>query len=137
MSTRSEVLFFEEGFDKPIHFYQHWDGYELPNIVADAVKRAIDGGRITDTPYFGRIVFSEMLRHSSGIDDNLSYGISQSENGWIEYTVEIHNKEDQLPTIVVNEEHYDTCDEFLEKYLKENGAFDWKIKGYSLNEGEN
>ena len=133
MATRSQVLFYEEGYEKPIVFYQHWDGYELPHIVADALDRADKAGRLTDTPYLGRIIFSEMLRHSNHNDEDwntalsepLGYGISFSKTDWVEWTVEVHSKYNDKPTIVVNEEAY-SFDNFITHYLKENGAWNWK-----------
>lgn len=133
MATRSQVLFYEEGYDEPIVFYQHWDGYELPNIVADALETAKNGGRLTDTPYLGRIIFSEMLRHST--DETTGYGISFSQTEWIEWTVGIYSSYNKNPDIVVT--NYDgettyTLDEFLSKYLKPDGAFGWKIKAQEV-----
>jgi hypothetical protein len=127
MATRSEVLFYEEGYDNPIVFYQHWDGYELPNIVADALKLAEEDGRLTDTPYLGRIIFSEMLRHAS--DDTNGYGISFSRTEWCQYTVSVYSKYNSDPIISVDnldEEITYSMDEFIDKYLKESGAFNWK-----------
>ncbi len=127
MATRSEVLFYEEGYDNPVVFYQHWDGYELPHIVADALMFAEEHGRIMDTPYLGRIIFSEMLRHSS--DPATGYGISLSRTEWTEYIVSVHNKPDSKPVISVNnldDEITYSIDEFMDKYLKQYGAFNWK-----------
>jgi hypothetical protein len=127
MATRSEVLFYEEGYDEPIVFYQHWDGYELPHIVADALMFAEEHGRTTDTPYLGRIIFSEMLRHSS--DETTGYGISFSRTEWTNYIVSVYSKYDSPPTISVNDRDGEitySIDEFMEKYLKQYGAFNWK-----------
>lgn len=137
MATRSQVLFYEQGYENPIVFYQHWDGYELPHIIADALDRAKKGGRLTDTPYLGRIIFSEMLRHSNhkgeewntALDETTGYGISFSQTEWVEWTVEIHSKYDSDPQIIVenyeNEEAY-SLEDFLDKYLLADGAFGWK-----------
>ena len=125
MATRSEVLLYEEGYDQPIVFYQHFDGYELPHIVADDVKRGED--YLQDTPYLGRIVFSEMLRHEDeeGIENNDGYGISFSRVDLCSYTVEIHTSYTRDPYFVVNGDGY-TKNEFLSTFLKPDGAFSWK-----------
>jgi hypothetical protein len=131
MATRSQVLFYEEGYDKPIVFYQHWDGYELPHIVADALYLAKKNGRINDTPYLGRIIFSEMLRHCDPEDNTTGYGISFSQTEWCEWTVKIYSSYENDPQIIV--ENYDgecsyTLDNFINNYLKDNGAFGWVSK---------
>lgn len=126
MATRSEVLFYEEGYDNPIVFYQHWDGYELPHIVADALMFAEEQGRISDVPYLGRIIFSEMLKHKS--DDATGYGISLSRTDWTEYIVEVYASPEKISKIVVdaNDEVSEySVEKFIDKYLKQYGAFDW------------
>jgi hypothetical protein len=129
MATRSEVLFYEEGHNNPIVFYQHWDGYELPHIVAEALVLAKEDGRLTDTPYLGRIIFSEMLRHK--VDDTTGYGISFSRTEWTEYIVEVFAGPSGVSKITLDangelSEH--SVEEFIDSFLKPNGAFNWKKK---------
>lgn len=137
MATRSQVLFYEEDYENPIVFYQHWDGYELPYIVADALDRAKKDGRLTDTAYLGRIIFSEMLRHSNtqdkdwheALSSDTGYGISRSEQGWIEFTVKVYSSyenEPKIEVVTVNDKYSYSFNEFINNYLKADGAFGWK-----------
>ena len=55
-----------------INFYTHWEGTELPEILARALERGKD--RWDDYIYLNRIIFCEMVRRS--IDDTTGFGIS-------------------------------------------------------------
>ena len=55
----------------PIYLYTHWDGTELPGILADALGRRL---RWTDDSYLARIIFDEMTKGRQG--EETGYGIS-------------------------------------------------------------
>lgn len=60
--------------DGTIHFYTHWSGYELPEIVANGLKRGRN--RWGDEPYLNRILFSELIKDD--VEGETGYGISIS-----------------------------------------------------------
>lgn len=69
MGDRGNVVIKED--DKQICLYTHWDGTELPTIVANALSRGYD--RINDFPYLARIIFSEMIKDD--VMGTTGYGI--------------------------------------------------------------
>jgi len=55
-----------------VYLYTHWNGYELPKILKQALIRGRD--RWDDPQYLARIIFCEMVR---GYEmENSGYGIS-------------------------------------------------------------
>lgn len=74
MGDRANV-YVHEDTEPGVYLYTHWDGSDLPAIVA----RALGCGRRrwNDTPYLTRIIFSEMLKgDSDGLNGSTGYGIS-------------------------------------------------------------
>lgn len=55
-----------------IFFYSHWGGSELPQIVADALKRG--ESRWDDEAYLARIIFSELVKDE--VLEPTGYGIA-------------------------------------------------------------
>ena len=82
MGTRCQVKIVEKK-GKNVYLYEHWDGYDLPNTVRNALKRGKE--RWNDTPYLSRIIFSEMIVGS--IMNTDGFGISSMPFGDIEYEV--------------------------------------------------
>lgn len=82
MGTRAQVYFPET----KIYLYQHYDGYNLPNTVRDALKRGKD--RWDDPEYLARIVFCEMIRDD--IDVTTGYGIDAAFHDDVEYLITLH-----------------------------------------------
>ncbi len=80
MSTRSQVWIEEEG----VYLYQHYDGYNLPNVVKSALSK---GQRWDDSEYLARIIFCEMVK--SDIGGSTGYGIGSTRHSDIEYLVTI------------------------------------------------
>jgi hypothetical protein len=78
MGTHAEVMFYDgihpnEGEpNKPIVFYQHYDGYNIQHVVADALFIGQD--RWSDPPYLARIIFTQMTNQTD--DNTLGFGIS-------------------------------------------------------------
>ena len=73
-----------------IWLYTHWRGYETPEILQDAIKRAPD--RWTDYQYFARIVFDSMTQ---GDRSTTGFGITN------------HMGDNERPILVVD------CDKCL------------------------
>jgi len=70
MGDRANVLIKSEG-KEGVYLYTHWGGYELPQIVQNALKRE---ERWDDEPYLNRIIFCEMVKDE--IEGETGYGIS-------------------------------------------------------------
>lgn len=91
MGTHAEVIWWEDDENSPIVFYQHYDGYNICETVANALIKG--EGRWHDSPYLARIVFTEMIKQTN--DDTLGFGIT-NHSGYaaFEHTVSIqcHNE---------------------------------------------
>jgi len=82
MGDRAQVLIFEEYyengelsyFDKPIHLYTHWGGYNIENTLANALKRG--KSRWSDPSYLIRIIISEFVK--GDIEGETGIGISRN-----------------------------------------------------------
>ncbi len=109
MGTRSQVQMLHEG----IFLYQHWDGYCLPEIVQEALKKKM---RWDDPEYLTRIIFSTMIKDH--IEDETGYGISTSQHGDIEWLVEVDTKKQEITV----KEGYNQLDKIW------NGSFDGFIE---------
>jgi hypothetical protein len=57
----------------PIFLYTHWRGSYVNEILADALVKGKEGGRLSDYTYLTRIVFQEMI---DGDDGTTGFGIS-------------------------------------------------------------
>lgn len=77
---RNVVVEFEN--DLSVVFYTHWSGSDLPETLANALKRGTS--RWSDPSYLARIIFSEMVKDS--ILDPTGYGIEPIVSGSDEYT---------------------------------------------------
>ena len=72
-----------------VYLYTHYEGYELPLIVRDALERG--RGRWDDDPYLARIIFCEMVK---GDEMELTgFGISAAEMDKNFETIHIDCKE--------------------------------------------
>lgn len=71
MGDRRNVRIEEESGGQ-IFLYTHWDGSDLPDIVASALDRG--RGRWGDEAYLTRIIFSEMIK--GDVEGETGYGIS-------------------------------------------------------------
>ena len=70
MGDRANVLV-RDNYDDGVFLYTHWGGYNLPQLVQEALARE---ERWTDSSYLARIVFSAMVKDD--IDGETGYGIS-------------------------------------------------------------
>ncbi len=75
MGDRRNVQFKMQPAD--LFLYTHWGGSELPQTVAEALRRG--HGRWTDETYLARIVFSQMI--AGEVMEETGYGISTSAAG--------------------------------------------------------
>ena len=57
MGTRAQCLIVDAG----IYLYQHYDGYDLPQIVRDSLATERAQNRANDPEYLARIVFEDMI----------------------------------------------------------------------------
>jgi hypothetical protein len=80
MGDRANIRFvYSDGRD--IFFYTHWDGYDLPVILRNALVRG--EGRWSDESYLARIIFSEMIQ--GDILSETGYGIDVHPAGDAQY----------------------------------------------------
>lgn len=78
MGDRANVVIIDESTDlsskTAVFLYGHWIGYDLPDILAAALKRGKE--RWKDAPYLARIIFNEMTDQASSTVTG--FGISTS-----------------------------------------------------------
>ena len=72
MGDRATIRIKQQGSDTAIHFYTHWRGSDVNNVVANALQRAEQEGRITDDSYCARIIFDTLTELEGG---STGYGI--------------------------------------------------------------
>ena len=58
--------------DQTLHFYTHWDGYRIQQILAEGILKAHAEGRLTDEAYASRIIFDTLTGCDGG---STGYGI--------------------------------------------------------------
>ncbi len=71
MGDRRNV-YVAENDEHGVYLYTHWDGWQLPHIVAQALDRGRD--RWDDAQYLARIIFCQML--DGDTDSSTGYGIT-------------------------------------------------------------
>jgi|SRR5215471_301115 len=57
-----------------IYIYTHWDGYDLPDMLADALNTKSARARWKDDSYLTRILIDQITK--SGRDEETGYGVS-------------------------------------------------------------
>jgi hypothetical protein len=72
MGDRATIRIKQAGNDTAIHFYTHWRGSYVNQIVADALVKADEQGRIRDDHYCARIIFDTLTGLEGG---SIGYGI--------------------------------------------------------------
>lgn len=65
MGARATIRIKHKHSDTAIHFYTHWSGGEIEQILAKGLKKAEDAGRLDDEMYATRIIF-DTLTQSGG-----------------------------------------------------------------------
>jgi hypothetical protein len=56
MGDRANIHITSARFGSDVWLYTHWDGYRLEQLAADGLRKAVEGGRVADSAYLGRIV---------------------------------------------------------------------------------
>lgn len=77
MGDRATIRIKQSNSDTAIHFYTHWRGSDVNNVVAHALQRAEQEGRITDDSYCTRIIFDTLTELEGG---STGYGIIIGDN---------------------------------------------------------
>lgn len=111
MGDRRNVQFKMQPAD--VFLYTHWGGSELPQTVAQALKRG--ERRWNDESYLCRIVFSQMI--ASEVMDETGYGISSWPAGDAEYPPVVVDCDKQM--VSVGGMSW-TFPQFVEKFGKED-----------------
>lgn len=71
MGDRAHV-YVHEGDRPGVWIYTHWRGYELPELVRDALNTPQARARIHDTGYLTRILISQL---TAGADPETGWGV--------------------------------------------------------------
>lgn len=80
MGERATIRVIQSWSDTPIHFYTHWNGHEIAEILAHGLYLAKETGRLEDESYATRIVFDTLTGLEGG---STCYGIIVGdEAGW-------------------------------------------------------
>ena len=72
MGDRATIRIKQQYNDTAIHFYTHWNGSQVEEILAKALLDADAAGRITDEAYCTRIIFDALTQLEGG---STGYGI--------------------------------------------------------------
>jgi len=72
MGDRATIRIKQQYNDTAIHFYTHWSGSQVEQILAKALLDADAAGRITDEAYCTRIIFDALTGLEGG---STGYGI--------------------------------------------------------------
>jgi len=104
MGDRGNICIQEK--ENKIFFYSHWTGYDLFDVLQEALKRG--RGRWDDEPYLARIIFCEMIKND--VMGNTGFGIStyQTDN---EYPIMFVDSKTQ--TVSIDDEEW-SFQEFIE-----------------------
>lgn len=97
---------------EPVYLYTHWDGTDLPLVLANALDSPEGRGRWDDPSYLARIIFSHMTKDA---DPETGYGIAPYvvDENWPNIIVDLEGK-------TVDGVSYETYIKYnKEKYLGE------------------
>lgn len=72
MGERATIRVIQSWSDTPIHFYTHWSGHKIAEILAHGLYLAKETGRLDDESYATRIVFDALTGLQGG---STGYGI--------------------------------------------------------------
>ena len=75
MGDRGNIMLKYSRTDDVIYLYTHWRGSNLPKILQEGLRRAVDGGRQGDESYASRIIFATMIG-SHEITSTTGFGMS-------------------------------------------------------------
>lgn len=115
MGTRAEVEV-QHG-EGTIYLYQHYDGYEIAETVANALERS--ESRWNDEAYLTRIIFSEMIKDD--INGTMGYGIMLGPADADKYRVKVNP---HTQTVAYNNRVL-TFAEFVDRYNTKALASDY------------
>ena len=60
MGARGTIRLKHRWTDTGLHYYAHWAGPDLPNILAKSLDRVKSAGRLDDEAYASRIIFDTL-----------------------------------------------------------------------------
>lgn len=78
MGARATIRVVHPTSKTPIHFYTHWNGHNVAQILAEGITAAQTAGRLSDYQYATRIIFDVMTGLSG---DSTGYGICIGDEG--------------------------------------------------------
>lgn len=124
MGNRANVCIKSSEAETPVFFYTHWNGSNLPNVVAEGLR--LGRSRWGDTPYLSRIIFCKMIEGDEG--GLTGYGISTTVQD-NEYNRPILVVDDDKQTVGLAHESTPTVEFSVtsyESFIKKPGLLDWK-----------
>jgi hypothetical protein len=66
MGDRGNIGIRQPDEQATIYFYTHWSGSYVPTILAEGLRKAKEGGRLTDPSYATRIIFDTLTGQDNG-----------------------------------------------------------------------
>lgn len=79
MGDRANLIIHMEAPNPPVWIYTHWNGTELPDMLATALELPAAVSRVGDPAYFARIVFCSFMHQTDDLDGGTGWGISTCE----------------------------------------------------------
>lgn len=118
MGTRGNV-YVHNGERAGVFLYQHYDAYDLPKVVAAALRKQ---ARWDDVDYLARIIFSEMI--AGDVQGTSGYGISAAvgDGGDRIVDVDTSTRTVKLSPLFLRSDGY--ADDFAEKTFAEFSLLD-------------
>tara|TARA_A100001201_G_scaffold142749_2_gene141856 strand:- start:1765 stop:2232 length:468 start_codon:yes stop_codon:yes gene_type:complete len=62
MGARATIRIKQKHSAEAIHFYAHWSGDDIHQILAKGLKNVADAGRLDDETYASRIIFDTLVQ---------------------------------------------------------------------------
>jgi hypothetical protein len=112
MGARAQVEVKMWGGNPSVFLYTHWDSYELPTVVAEALASDAGRARGTDNEYLARIIFCRMVGDDT--TGETGYGIGTAAHSDLDYPPIVV---DPNEATVTHEETTYTYADFIERYL--------------------
>jgi len=82
MGARATITIYQEGQDTPLNLYTHWEGGNICQTLAEGLQKAIQAGRLDDSPYCTRIIFDTLTGLEGG---STGFGIIVGDHDDINY----------------------------------------------------
>lgn len=84
MGDRANIVITAEPYEgretpSPIYLYTHWHGYEVEQLLADGLRKAVAAGRLNDEQYRNRLIAESFFTyHTANGEDQTGCGLGTS-----------------------------------------------------------